>query len=455
MKTLKTLLLLPALLLAAAAAAQNPTAYFMEGSILRGQLNPAFAPERGYVNVPGLGGADVSASGNVAIDRVLFPRNGKLVTLLDGSVSAEDALSGLSGDNFAGADVRVNLIGFGAYTRDGRKFWAFDLNARATADGEAPYELFDFLKRGTNTAIRNIGITADSYIEAGVSCSFPLLGDKLYLGIRGKFLLGMARGKLQYDRFDATLDADRWHVDAVGTLDISSARLDIDTRTDSRGDSYYRPDDITLRPTQPVGYGFGFDVGATYDILPDLQASLAVNDVGFIVWGKGHNRTGVSAKELTFTGMEVTGSGTERQPDFDLDVFEFQPADAQRVTRMLRATINAGIEYKLWQRRIGLGLLYSARFREYGTRHNLTGSVNFRPAQWVTLSGSYSFIDNLGHAVGLALNLTPGWINFFVATDALMTKHAKQFVPIRQSMVNVTVGLGVPVGPRSRRGVRK
>ena len=32
------------LLLASGAAAQNPTAYFMEGSTLRSQLNPAFAP---------------------------------------------------------------------------------------------------------------------------------------------------------------------------------------------------------------------------------------------------------------------------------------------------------------------------------------------------------------------------------------------------------------------------
>ena len=34
------------LLLASGAAAQNPTAYFMEGSTLRSQFNPAFAPLR-------------------------------------------------------------------------------------------------------------------------------------------------------------------------------------------------------------------------------------------------------------------------------------------------------------------------------------------------------------------------------------------------------------------------
>ena len=83
------------LLLASGAAAQNPTAYFMEGSTLRSQFNPAFAPLRGYVNIPGLGGLDINVSGNLSIDKILYPRNGKLVTLLDSSVSTADALSGL------------------------------------------------------------------------------------------------------------------------------------------------------------------------------------------------------------------------------------------------------------------------------------------------------------------------------------------------------------------------
>lgn len=83
----------------------------MEGSTLRSQFNPAFAPLRGYVNIPGLGGLDINVSGNLSIDKILYPRNGKLVTLLDSSVSTADALSGLKADNLLGLDTRVNLIG--------------------------------------------------------------------------------------------------------------------------------------------------------------------------------------------------------------------------------------------------------------------------------------------------------------------------------------------------------
>ena len=167
----------------------------------------------------------------------------------------------------------------------------------------------------------------------------------------------------------------------------------------------------------------------TYDILPNLQASLAVNDLGFIGWSKNKNVTGYSAKELSFTGVTVTEDGTE-SPDFDIDVLEFHKGAAKSVSRMLRASINAGLEYEVWRHKIGIGLLYTARVWEYKTLHNITGSVNFHPIRWFTVTGSYSVIDNRGGAVGLALNLNPSWINFYLATDIVTAKHTPQFIPI-------------------------
>ena len=409
------------LLLASGAAAQNPTAYFMEGSTLRSQFNPAFAPLRGYVNIPGLGGLDINVSGNLSIDKILYPRNGKLVTLLDSSVSTADALSGLKADNLLGLDTRVNLIGFGAFTRNHKNFWSFDLNARVTTDATLPYSLFDFLKRGNSGDISDIGITADSYLEAGFNYSFPLLDDKLYIGVRAKFLMGVARARMYFTQFNVSHNEERWLINAAGGLDITAAGLDVKTELNDHGEEVYKMDDISLKPTSPAGYGFAVDFGATYDILPNLQASLAVNDLGFIGWSKNKNVTGYSAKELSFTGVTVTEDGTE-SPDFDIDVLEFHKGAAKSVSRMLRASINAGLEYEVWRHKIGIGLLYTARVWEYKTLHNITGSVNFHPIRWFTVTGSYSVIDNRGGAVGLALNLNPSWINFYLATDIVTAK---------------------------------
>ena len=216
----KTYAFLATLLLTSGVAAQNPTAYFMEGTTFRSQFNPAFAPLRGYVNIPGLGGIDINASGNLAVDKLLYPRNGKLVPLLDEAVSTRQALSGLNADNLLGIDTRVNLIGFGAFTRNHKNFWSFDLNARTTADATLPYSLFAFLKEGTGSDIHNIGLTADSYLEAAFSYSFPLLDDRLYIGVRGKFLVGAARARMYFTRFNVTYGEEEWRIDAAGGLDM-------------------------------------------------------------------------------------------------------------------------------------------------------------------------------------------------------------------------------------------
>ncbi|WP_290541019.1 DUF5723 family protein [Alistipes sp.] len=446
MKKLYTLV--AAALLATGAAAQNPTAYFMEGSTFRSQFNPAFAPLRGYVNIPALGGMNINVSGNIALDNILFSRNGRLVTLLDSSVSATDALSGLKRNNMLGTDFRMNVIGFGAFTDNHKNFWSFDLNVRVNEDTNLPYSLFEFIKLGKENRIRDFGASMDSYLEAAFSYSFPLMDDRLYIGIRGKFLAGIARARVHYDRFDISLREDRWAVLSKGMLDLTAAGSEVGTNPDSEN---FEIGDLKIKPTQPSGYGFALDLGATYDILPNLQASLAVTDLGFISWGKKHSVRGISTREAEFTGTTVPENSAEPVPDFDFEMLKFNQVDKQSTTKMLHATINAGLEYEVWRHKIGIGLLYTARVWTYKTRHNITGSVNFHPVRWFTLSGSYSLIDNRARAVGLALNLCPGWINFYLATDMLTSKHTPQWVPIKQSSMNVTLGMGIPIGKRSHR----
>lgn len=449
---MKKILLSVFLLFAATVvSAQNPTAYFMEGSTIRSQLNPAFAPLRGYVNVPILGGVDFNVSGNMSLDKVLFPINGKLVTLLDSSVSSQMALDGLSPNNLLGLDSRINIIGFGAFRRDHKTFWSVDLNLRTNMGANLPYELFDFLKRGQAANITGIGAYGDAFIEAGFNYSFPVMRDKMYIGVRGKVLLGAARARMRFDRFDVTMDEDLWRVDAAGVLDISASGLDIASRMNDQGQEVYDTDDMSMGFGAPAGYGLAFDLGMTYNILPNLQASLAVNDIGFICWGQKYNNQGVVNKVITFEGITINAADGSTQPNFDIGDIEFEKTKSKGATKMIRASINAGLEYNIWRHKIGIGVLYTARIWQYETLHNITGSINFHPVRWFTVTGSYSVIDNRGGAVGLALNLNTNWINFYLATDMLTVKHTPQFIPIKQSMMNVTLGLGVPIGKRSYR----
>lgn len=438
------------------AAAQNPTLYFMKGVPMRSQMNAALAPERGYIQIPGVGGLAVSDDGNVAIDNLLYRCGDRLVTLLDPSVSAAEALSDLHDRNLINADVRTTIIGFGAYTANRKNFWSFDINLRASASAQVPYEMLHFLKTGESTHARNMGVSADTYLEAGFNYSLPVC-DKVYVGVRVKALVGLARTRFYFNDLTLSLGEDQWFAEAVGELEANGAGVSIPTRTevDKNGvpHEYYQLNDMSFKLKKPAGYGVAFDLGVTYEPIENLLLSAAVNDLGFISWSKEGAVHGSVSRTLTFDGAQVDASGVA-DIDFNLDELEFEKvegAGGKDVTRMLRYAVNAAAEYDLWKRRVGFGLLYQMRKYDYMMSHNLTASVNFHPIHWFTLSGSYSFIDNRANAVGLGLNLHPGWINFYVATDVLLTEKSRQWVPIAQSRMHVNLGLAVPLG---RRGLR-
>jgi hypothetical protein len=447
MKKLYLLLLLT--LGCASLSAQNPTTYFMEGTPLRSQWNPAFAPNRGYVNIPVIGGIQVNTESNLSLDCILYPtQSGGLTTLFDSSVSAEQALRGLDPMNYLSATNQISLIGFGAYRKDQRTFWAFDLSLKSRMDSELPYELFDFMKRGNSASISNLGANLESYAEAAFTYSFPIK-EKIHIGIRGKFLIGLSYGEMRFSQLDAVMGADRWYAHAVG--DIQLAGMNPDTYVDDMGRHLYDFDDLSDDLKIPAGYGFGFDLGVTYDPLPELQLSASVNDLGALFWTKSASSIGHIDEMAEFSGVKSDENGELIQPEFDFDELLFEVAPDKGISRMTAPSIQAGAEYNFLDRRIGLGTFYSLKIRPYHCVHNLTFAANFRPLKWLHLSGSYSFIDNCGSAVGLALNLCPKFINFFVATDMLFSKKSPQWVPINQKRINITFGLSVPMGPTGAR----
>lgn len=446
MKKLYTLIVVT--LFSLSALAQNNTSYFMDGSITRNQWNPAFAPMRGYVNMPFIGGIQAGLQGNISLDNILYQNKGTLTTLLSPSVPASVALSGLDDMNRLGLGVNMNLIGFGSYTKNKKNFWSVGINLVANAEVRAPYELFAFAKNGTSGNFANLGASVDSYIETSFSYSFPVI-DKLYVGVRGKFLVGAARVAMNFDDFTANMGADKWYAHAVGTMEVSGAKPGTTYTEDHT--LVYDMEDLGDEFKIPAGYGFGVDLGATYDLLPELQLSLSVNDLGVMAWSKNSTAVGRVDKDIEFTGVEIDSEGNATQPSFDLDELNFEVVDANGVSKSLRTSVNAGAEYNLLDRKIGFGLFYSAKFWQYKTRHNVTGSVNFRPLKWLHASGSYSILGKNSSALGLALNICPGFVNLFVATDMLLCKKTPQWVPISQNNVNVTFGLGFPIGPKGSR----
>ncbi|MDE5637344.1 MAG: hypothetical protein K2I43_04905, partial [Alistipes sp.] len=256
------------------------------------------------------------------------------------------------------------------------------------------------------------------------------------------------------DRMDVSRRDELWYATAAAHMDFYSNGSVVKVKDDGEFDSF------EFGMGGPAGYGAAIDLGATYDVLENLQVSLAVNDLGFISWKKSAAYNfATTSQTITFGGVDVDVEGdgaggvqtSTGDVDFSLEDMKFMQGESRGATRMVRATVNAGVEYEVWRHKVGLGLLYHARMGGYKSSHNLTASVNFHPVRWFTLTPSYTFNNNSAHAVGLALNLCPNWINLFLATDMLLSRHGRYFIPYKQSRMNFTFGVGVPIGRRSFR----
>lgn len=62
----------------------------MDKSIVRTNMNPALRPARGYINIPAISGIGMSFNSNaLTVDNIFAKKDGKVVTFLDPSVSAD------------------------------------------------------------------------------------------------------------------------------------------------------------------------------------------------------------------------------------------------------------------------------------------------------------------------------------------------------------------------------
>ena len=83
MKRKNIIILAIALLMPFVAGAQAlKGSYFLDNSLNRNKMNPAFAPRSNYFQIPVMGNLGMGLVSNLDIPTFLYPMNGELVTFL-------------------------------------------------------------------------------------------------------------------------------------------------------------------------------------------------------------------------------------------------------------------------------------------------------------------------------------------------------------------------------------
>lgn len=448
-----------ALTLSAGLSAQTTlnSSYFMEKMTKRNQLNPALKTPNNYVSMPSLGNFYLGVNSNLGLGTFLYPRDNSLVTFLHESVPANEFLGKLSANNTIELDLGIDLISFGFWAWGGQN--TFNLALKSNTGAYLPREIFEFLKTGqeatgvTRYDMSNITATTSNYLELALGHARDIT-DKLSAGAKIKVLIGAAHAEARIDRMDISMSQNEWTIKQAGHLQATSLlELTTDPETgEVTGYDFGNHFGV-------AGFGLGFDLGATYEIIDNLTLSAALTDIGFMRWNNLTRAETDPDKEFRFSGFDNIGAQDDENGDNPFDqkadqlgddlkaLTKFYQSDTRSVSNSLRTTLRVGAEYAVLDNAISFGLLSTTRFVGYRTYAEGMAAINFRPlsALHLTVNGS---VSNMGSSVGAILNICAPGFNFFVGTDYFATKYSKQFIPINHARANLSFGFNITFGKK-------
>ena len=432
----------------ATTTAQMRTAYFMEGSYFRTDMNAALAPTRGYVQIPVIGGLGLNFSDNYfSVSNFIYRKNGGLYTFLNNNVSADEFLGKLGNKGKMSVNLNTSLLGFGAHSK--KLFWSFGVNMRSNTEITLSKDMFAALKNLSNGRydLGDTHISNREYMEAVLGFAIPIK-DFMTFGFRVKGLLGIA---------DLSMKMDEMYLDINENFVKASLKGGIRGNCPIFAQNYIAgsplsTEGILLQDMYQVknnikSWGLGADLGFEFRLLDDhLKISIAASDIGFIKW---YGKTTVNAQgnaNFSYSGFDLTTQEAKIDGGFDASMAEPEGA----YTTRLSWSLNGGVEYNILNNWIAFGLLSHTEFCQNFVRSELTASVNFRIGRWLSTSFSHTFLNgNKFGVLGWALNLHPPGFHLFLGADFIDTRYAVLGnipVPKNQSSANIYLGVGFNLG---------
>lgn len=443
------------------------SAYYTNDYKFRHTMNPAFANEQSYFSIPALGNINVNMHGNFGYQDVVRSNpwygNGsdkKKTTFMHPDISVKDALNGFSkGNNRILGDIGITILSAGFKAFGG--YNTIELNSKSSVGVSIPYEMFEFAKNtGYKTYnIGDINARVQSYAEIALGHSRQI-NDKLRVGAKLKFLLGVGRADVQFKDIKADLASnEKWIISGNAKANVSmkgfefkSEEKEYNNPNHGNSGEYETIDDIDFDGVGLGGFGMAVDLGGVYKINDDWTVNAALLDLGFIGWS--NNVTAVNkANKFEFNGFHDTSVSTDHGATIDdkIDDYDDQLKDFANLTDEgnkggrstgIGATLNVGCEYNLpVYRKMTFGFLSSTRINGPYTWTEGRLSANWTPMKWID-GGVNLAVNSFTTSMGWALNIHPKGYNFFIGMDHILGKMSKEGIPL-SSNANVNVGMSI------------
>ena len=304
------------------------------------------------------------------------------------------------------------------------------------------------------------GMDASAYYELGMGFQYDI-NEHLTVGVRPKFLLGVANVVLNNNKTKIYTDADSYAISADIGFDVkASSNIDmpLERVSDIVGFIDYESMQIGDFLNVKGNYGFGADLGAAYVFNRHFGVSAAVRDLGFITWKnakvKQCYKNDVMVNEAVFSELnQVTDVGVDYKTMLDNVIDNvwgndtLVDGDAYKTTLKTKMMLQGYYEYNPMLRVTAIGQMCYINNKMLPAV-TLAYSGSFLNCIDVTVSWMHSQYS--GSTIGAGLGFHFGPVNLFAVTDNIMvlTKQAAPMIELSTSYqaVNMRVGVVFTIG---------
>lgn len=383
-------------------------------------INPAFAPKfKSSFTLPGTSfGLFYSNNG--------FTYNDLMTRQSDGSRVADLAkLRGaLKPENYITTAFSIDLLRV-SFRINNKLFMSLGAQGKTYSRLMLPKDAVNLLVDGNQSPTAGAGLStyaispkaeAQSFIEMYVGGAYQI-NQKLTVGLRLKYLKGLANATTQSADFNLTSDNSNYSISASGSADIRTSGV---YNFSQSGYSFKLGDYLTNN-------GIGFDIGATYKVTDKLTVAASLLDIGRISWSNnlyGYSLDPTKAN-YTFKGFDLAKL-VNNEPNYVQSItdsiqnkFKFVEKPIGSYSTALPIRAYASASYALPHHLTLSGVLFSENF---AGRFNqgITLGANKHFGKWFSLAGSYTVSNNSFNNLGAGFSFNLAVVQFYMVGDNLL-----------------------------------
>lgn len=422
---IKILVALVCLIASAAANAQAlKGSYFLDSSLNRHELNPAFAPRAGYFQFLAVGNTGAGIMSNIDIPSLFYPQDGRLLTFLHPDVSMKQFDRAFPKHPHLDMESSSTLLGFGLCTKK-KAYWTFDLDMKYTTDVDLPGDLFRFIKNGVGDTggSYNVG-NFNTYSTIGLQASLGYsrnIMEGLRVGVKARLVAPVVYSALNLENVRLTATEDKWEILTEGYAHVAAQGLDISAPADEAVPEVSFDKYGFVASCGIAGLGCSFDIGFEYvlnigSVFDGLSVSAAVTDLGGVRYKPGAVSSYSTKGKVEWKGLrdisvegdvDIAGMVSDFMEDAQASLVNLSELDDSKgLVRSTMPRVHVGVEMPFLKKSMSVGLLYSMRKSHSYSRNELTLSYNLTPCKWFALGLNYSFL-NTARTMGFIFELTP------------------------------------------------